>query len=460
MEIEKMLKTTCGTTAYWAPEIWENAPQDEAVDMWALGCMLYEMLAGHAPFHEQDPTKLKQKVLAVEFGYPPWFSNEACHTVHILLQRTPGHRVKCDALLKHPWLSKHKDAPSRSAVDSTLAPVTIDSFRQQALTQPADVETIENGIASAAGGQPAESRLMSQLEEVAIANPGPIAAEVPSPLPMHRQVEAPPQLPTKIARESGVRVKPTNSQVGQKAVQPARTLGTVPRRFASPARNTNAAKLEVSRSCSPMLRKDPIAGSSPVHRRSAATPLSTPLAHGIQPSTSFGFDVLEQSFASGNASGSAVLRNGSREPVARGYALGSAMLPQNSAIRTSVPSRQLPPSLSSQGTTPASASLISSAQQYHSRLFGQSVPSGSPWLSATQTFSQPAATAHARANLASTPSSAARSSGLPTMPYGTTSLPHSSSGRLAPLSSFTVSPQSFGVVASSFGSSPRTAYVS
>lgn len=116
MEIEKMLKTTCGTTAYWAPEIWENAVQDEAVDMWALGCMLYEMLAGHAPFHEQDQNKLKQKVLSVEFGYPPWFSNEACHMVHILLQSKPANRVKSCDLLNHPWLSKYKDKSNEVGV--------------------------------------------------------------------------------------------------------------------------------------------------------------------------------------------------------------------------------------------------------------------------------------------------------------------------------------------------------
>lgn len=120
VSIEEMLQTTCGTTSYWAPEIWEGGLQDEAVDLWALGCMLYEMLAGHAPFYEQDQLKLKQKVLAVEFGYPPWLSNESCHAVHILLQRVPTQRAKAAAILRHPWLSKYKGSSQQVLGDGKM----------------------------------------------------------------------------------------------------------------------------------------------------------------------------------------------------------------------------------------------------------------------------------------------------------------------------------------------------
>lgn len=107
IHIEKLLKTVCGTEAYWAPEMWEGAAQDESVDLWALGCMLYEMLAGHPPFFAPDQEELRNKVLAVQFMYPPWFSNEACHAVASLLQREPRLRLRCSDLLTHAWLRKH-----------------------------------------------------------------------------------------------------------------------------------------------------------------------------------------------------------------------------------------------------------------------------------------------------------------------------------------------------------------
>lgn len=42
--------TYAGTQIYMAPEVISNLPYNESVDLWNLGVMIYELLAGKNPF--------------------------------------------------------------------------------------------------------------------------------------------------------------------------------------------------------------------------------------------------------------------------------------------------------------------------------------------------------------------------------------------------------------------------
>lgn len=44
VENEATLSECVGTPAYWAPELVKNEPFGKAVDMWAIGCVLYIIL--------------------------------------------------------------------------------------------------------------------------------------------------------------------------------------------------------------------------------------------------------------------------------------------------------------------------------------------------------------------------------------------------------------------------------
>ena len=38
-----LARTCIGTPYYLSPEVWENKPYDTKSDIWAMGCVLYEL---------------------------------------------------------------------------------------------------------------------------------------------------------------------------------------------------------------------------------------------------------------------------------------------------------------------------------------------------------------------------------------------------------------------------------
>ena len=45
----------CGTSEYLAPEIIQSKGHNKFVDWWALGVLIFEMLAGYPPFYDDNP---------------------------------------------------------------------------------------------------------------------------------------------------------------------------------------------------------------------------------------------------------------------------------------------------------------------------------------------------------------------------------------------------------------------
>ncbi|EGB09382.1 hypothetical protein AURANDRAFT_24022, partial [Aureococcus anophagefferens] len=77
MKQGNLLRTQIGTPYYMSPEVWLNKPYGMSSDIWALGCLVYELCALRPPFVGNTFAQLKQGVLVGKYpAVPRAFSYE------------------------------------------------------------------------------------------------------------------------------------------------------------------------------------------------------------------------------------------------------------------------------------------------------------------------------------------------------------------------------------------------
>ena len=85
--------TICGTPQYLAPEILSDDGYDNSVDWWSLGCVMYEMLVGKAPFKIPKGSYLSADLYKKKISIPEYVTPEAKDLISKLLIPNPKNRL-------------------------------------------------------------------------------------------------------------------------------------------------------------------------------------------------------------------------------------------------------------------------------------------------------------------------------------------------------------------------------
>ncbi|GIQ80206.1 hypothetical protein KIPB_000966 [Kipferlia bialata] len=115
-----LARTNVGTPLYMSPEQIQKRPYNDKCDIWALGCLLFELASLVPPFEATSVAGLNLKIKAGKFNpLPAQYSAELSGIVRSMLSHDPKSRPSTTDLVKLPTVAQRM----RNAVLRGKAPM-------------------------------------------------------------------------------------------------------------------------------------------------------------------------------------------------------------------------------------------------------------------------------------------------------------------------------------------------
>ncbi|XP_057331604.1 serine/threonine-protein kinase PLK4 [Microplitis mediator] len=99
--------TLCGTPNYISPEVATRSSHGPQADVWGLGCLLYTLLVGKAPFDTDGVKSTLTRVVMADYTIPSYLSDKAKDLISRLLKKNPHDRIELRDILKHPFITSN-----------------------------------------------------------------------------------------------------------------------------------------------------------------------------------------------------------------------------------------------------------------------------------------------------------------------------------------------------------------
>ncbi|KAI8916824.1 kinase-like domain-containing protein, partial [Entophlyctis helioformis] len=100
-----------GTAEYCSPELLNDREASTASDVWAIGCILYQLLVGRPPFKGSNEYQTFQRIIHLKYAFPAHDDTVDGGTVggwklvETILNLDPAQRPTLDAVKEHAFFA-------------------------------------------------------------------------------------------------------------------------------------------------------------------------------------------------------------------------------------------------------------------------------------------------------------------------------------------------------------------
>ncbi|KAJ5499785.1 hypothetical protein N7453_008836 [Penicillium expansum] len=154
---EERASSFVGTAEYVSPELLTDKNACKASDLWAFGCIIYQLLAGRPPFKAGNEYQTFQKIVALDYEFPIGFPTVARDLVERLLVLEPARRLQIEHIKNHEFFNgitwgsdlwQQKAPRLKAYVPPTRDPIKLNDSKNGE-SQPPVISTAPSNAANA-----------------------------------------------------------------------------------------------------------------------------------------------------------------------------------------------------------------------------------------------------------------------------------------------------------------------